>query len=98
MRISYPLRRYARLGLCWAGILLTLNSINVGPACQQSPTPTSAIPAGRPVEIALQVPAGFRISLYAQGLGEARMIAFDAQGIPYVTIMNRKARVMEAKS
>lgn len=50
---------------------------------------TAAPPAGEPVGFPLKAPPGFRISIYARKLGEARVIAWDAQGIPYVTIMNR---------
>jgi glucose/arabinose dehydrogenase len=46
-------------------------------------------PAGEPLEYALDVPDGFRISTYAEGLGEVRKIAFDEEGVPHVTIMNR---------
>ncbi len=46
----------------------------------------SVPPAGGALHIGLKAPPGFRISVYARDLGEARMLAFDDQGIPYVTI------------
>lgn len=46
-------------------------------------------PAGALPDYPLQVPPGFRISIYADGLGEVRQLVFDAEGVPYVTIMNR---------
>ncbi len=46
-------------------------------------------PAGDPLEYDLDLPPGFRISTYAEGLGEVRQLAFDENNVPYVTIMNR---------
>jgi glucose/arabinose dehydrogenase len=95
MDIPSILRRHRRLGLCSLGVLLTLIACTSKPApsiSQPSPSRTPAVPAGAPVDFPLQVPAGYRISIYARDLGEARMIAFDAQGVPYVTIMNRGVR------
>src|SRR5436190_23186162 len=44
----------------------------------------AAIP--RPLVLAeLRLPAGFQISIYAQGLGKARMMAFSPNGILFVS-------------
>src|SRR5437867_5702113 len=44
------------------------------------------VAAQRPLNLAeLKLPAGFQISIYAQGLGKARMMAFSPNGILFVS-------------
>lgn len=71
----------------WIGLLGLLTACGSAPGAPAARE--TAAPQGAPLDIALVAPPGFRISLYARDLGEARMIAFDDQGVPYVTLMNR---------
>lgn len=57
------------------------------PAPQEALTPPP--PAGATPEFAPAVAPGFRATVYASGLEEVRQVAFDSQGVPYVTVMNR---------
>ncbi len=63
------------------------------PAASGDTTPRDAVgdipPIGPPPPYALDVPDGFRIGVYAEELGEVRQLVFNADGVPYVTIMNR---------
>ncbi len=56
------------------------------------PTPTPPPPQGLPLPYPLEVPAGYRISLYAEGLEEVRSVDFHPDGTPFVTVMNRAER------
>jgi glucose/arabinose dehydrogenase len=58
--------------------------IATDPALQEYRDPSIPFP--------LELPPGFRISIYADGLEEVRSIAFSPQGVPHVTVMNRKLR------
>jgi glucose/arabinose dehydrogenase len=90
MTMMHILLRCSRLRLGWLAVLLTLAACGAPGQNQASvPTRTPGIPSGARVGFGLRIPEGFRISLYTEGLGEARMIAFDGQGVPHVTIMNR---------
>jgi glucose/arabinose dehydrogenase len=83
---------YGRFCICLIGCLRS-SACAATPALQSEslistpvqPTP----PPGREAPWPLELPPGYRISLYAQGLEEVRSIAFNPDGVPYVTVMNR---------
>ncbi len=84
----------ALLGL----VLLSACALPAPPQPTPLPTPEWLRDAGL-VEVRdpalpwpLQVPDGFSIALYARDLGEVRSVTFSPNGIPYVTIMNRRER------
>src|SRR6267143_2067106 len=50
------------------------------------PESRSDVAARRPLDLnELRLPPGFQISIYAQGLGNARMMAFNPNGILFVS-------------
>src|SRR5262245_38710266 len=57
----------------------------------------SDVAAPRPLNLSeLRVPSGFQISIYAQGLGRARMMAFDPNGILFVSDLNGRILAIPA--
>jgi glucose/arabinose dehydrogenase len=95
----------SRVSLRHLAICLGVLLVAVLAACGSGATPATEpeepaaeAPAAEPDDMAattsdlgypLDLPDGFRISRYAGDLGEVRKIAFDANGVLYVTIMNR---------
>ena len=83
---------YRQLGVCLIVCLMS-SACAATPVLQNEsvlstpvqPTP----PPGSELPWPLELPPGYRISLYAQGLEEVRSIAFNPDGVPYVTVMNR---------
>lgn len=62
-------------------------------ACAGASPKLVAAPRDPELPWQLNLPAGFQIQLYAKGLEEVRSIAFDGQGVPYVTVMNRGTKL-----
>jgi glucose/arabinose dehydrogenase len=54
-----------------------------------APDPEDTTMTTSDLDYPLDLPDGFRIARYASDLGEVRKIAFDDDGVLYVTIMNR---------
>jgi glucose/arabinose dehydrogenase len=81
----------AVLRVWFAPLLLVLLVACAAPAASV-PTPTPPPPQGMPMPYPLEVPPGYRISLYAEGLEELRSVTFHPDGTPFVTVMNRAIR------
>jgi glucose/arabinose dehydrogenase len=81
----------ANLRLTLSSCLLFLLALLLA-ACT-APQPSGLQPQRDPaIPWPLLVPPGFRVALYASGLGEVRSIAFSPGGVPYVTVMKRSRR------
>src|SRR5262245_44973226 len=70
----------------YAAALLALAAILS--ACAGAPARPQT-PRDQEIPWQLNLPPGFRITLYAKGLEEVRKVAFSPDGTPYVTVMNR---------
>ena len=81
-----------------AALLLSSCALRPSPVVMPEPSPT-ILPDPTLQELrdpslpfSLWLPPGFRISLYADGLEEVRSVVFSPEGVPHVTVMNRRER------
>lgn len=86
LRLQLVLALALLISACGAAAPTAPAAPTLAPATQPTPPPGRALP------FPLAVPPGYRISLYADGLGEARSVVFGPDGTPYVSVMNREVR------